>query len=164
MKLVYNPGSGTSSNVEKTRDPDRMVFFGNFGTDIGVIDHVISTETNNDISPASVGAKLIQPLSADPGDINHIVAINRNDQDAIETIDGGSNWSTLNATLGQTVDAMDVGFFGQYVNDVGVIGGNDGADENLSYSPNEFASLREDTSAALKAVGSIVSIDRVNVV
>jgi hypothetical protein len=159
--IVYDPGAGTSGNIAQTGHPDRMIFFGNFGTDVGVIDHVISTETNNDISPASVGSKLIQPLRADPGDINHIIAINRDDQDAIETEDG-SSWSTLNATLGITVDAMDVGFFGPYIDDVGVIGGNDGADENLSYSPNEFVSLREDTSAALQAVGDIVSIDRIN--
>ena len=34
-----------------------------------------------------------------------------------------------------------------------------GADENLEYTPNEFSALREDTSAALKAVGAITAID-----
>jgi hypothetical protein len=161
-RTVYNPGAGTNANVEKARIDSKMFFFGNFGTNVGVIEHTISTEVNTDISPTSIGAKIIQPLRPSTDDIDHIIAINRDDQDAIETEDSGSSWSTLNATLGITVDAMDIGFNGPLIDDVGVIGGNDGSDENLSYTPNEFVSLREDTSAALKAVGDIVSIDRVN--
>lgn len=156
---VYEPGGGTDGNIAKTGNLDRMLFYGNFGTDIGVIDHAIAAVSNTDISPTSIGAKLIQPLRADPGDIQHIIAINRDDQDAIETEDGGSNWVTLNATLGQNVDAMDMAFHGPNFPDTAFFGGNDGVDENLEYTPNEFADLREDTSAALKAVGSIVSID-----
>ncbi len=158
--VVYNPGSGSSGNIVSLGDPDRMLFYGNFGTDIGVIDHVISSVTNNDISPTSIGAKLIQPLNPDLGDIDHIVAINRDDQDAIETTDGGSNWSTLNAAIVITADAMASFFHGQYFPGGSFIGGNDGVDERLSYTPNEFADLFEHSSAALQAVGSIVSIDR----
>lgn len=156
---AYEPGGGSAGNVAPTGNPDRMVLHGNFGTDIGVIDHAIAAATNTDISPTSIGAELIQPLEVDPDSIAHIVAINRNDQDALETDDTGANWSTLNATLGQSVDAMALAFFGQYFPFGGFFGGNDGADENLEYTPNEFTNFREDTSAALKAVGSIVSID-----
>lgn len=162
LSLVYNPGGGSISSIAKHPDIDKMIFHGNFGTDIGVIEHAIGAVTNTDKSPISIGAKLIQPLRVNLGDGTQIIAINRDDQDAIETEDGGDNWSVLNATLGQTVDAMDVGFFGKYIDDVVVIGGNDGSDENLGYSPNEAVLFREDTSATLKAVGSIVSIDRVN--
>lgn len=156
---AYNPGGGSAGNVAQTGDPDRMIFHGNFGTDIGVIDHAIAAGTNTDISPTSIGAELIQPLEVDKSDIQHIIAINRNDQDALETEDTGASWSTLNATLGQSVDAMALIFFGQYFPFGGFFGGNDGVDENLEYTPNEFVNLREDTSAALKAVGSIVGID-----
>lgn len=156
---VYAPGAGTAGNVAQTGDPDRMIFHGNFGTDVGIIDHAIVAVTNDDISPTSIGAELIQPLKVDLDDINHIVAINRNDQDALETDNLGVSYATLNATLGQSVDAMDLVFFGTYFPFGGFYGGNDGADENLQYTPNEFANLREDTSVALKAVGSIVSID-----
>jgi hypothetical protein len=155
----YEPAGGSAGNVAQTGDPDRMVFHGNFGTDIGVIDHAITAGTNTDISPTSISAELIQPLEVDPDDIQHIVAINRNDQDALETNDTGGSWSTLNAALGQAVDAMALVFFGQYFPFGGFFGGNDGVDENLQYTPNEFNNSREDTSAALKAVGSIVSID-----
>lgn len=156
---VYEPGAGTAGNIAPTGDPDRMIFHGNFDTDVGVIDHAIAAGTNTDITMPSIGAELIQPLQVDPSNVDHIVAINRNDQDALETTDGGFTWSTLNAALGVTVDAMDLIFFGAYFPFGGFIGGNDGADENLSYTPNEFANLRDDASAALKAVGSIVSID-----
>ncbi len=156
---AYEPGGGSAGNVAPTGDPDRMVFHGNFGTDVGVADHAIAAATNTDISPTSIGAELIQPLKVDLSDIQHIVAINRNDQDALETEDTGANWAVLNAALGVTVDAMGLVFLGAYFPFGGFIGGNDGVDENLSYSPNEFSSLRDDASAALKAVGSIVSVD-----
>lgn len=156
---VYEPGDGSAGNVASTGDSSRMIFHGNFGTDIGVIDHAIAVRTNTDISPASIGAELIQPLEVDPSDIQHIVAINRNDQDALETEDTGANWATLNAALGVTVDAMALIFLGAYFPFGGFVGGNDGVDENLSYSPNEFSSLRDDASAALKAVSGIVSVD-----
>ena len=156
---VYAPALGTSSNIAKTGDPNRMIFHGNFGTDVGVVDHAIVAGSNTDISPTSIGAELIQPLEVDPSDIQHMVAINRNDQDALETEDTGANWATLNAALGLTVDAMALIFLGAYFPFGGFIGGNDGVDENLSYSPNEFSSLRDDASAALKAVAGIVSVD-----
>lgn len=156
---AYEPGGGSAGNVAPTGDPDRMIFHGNFGTDVGVVDHAIEAAINTDISPTSIGAELIQPLKVDPNDIKHIVAINRNDQDALETEDGGANWATLNAALGVTVDAMGLVFLGAYFPFGGFIGGNDGVDENLSYTPNEFNNLRDDASAALKAVGGIVSVD-----
>lgn len=157
--LAYDPGSGSAGNVAQTGDPDRMIFHGNFGTNVGVVDHAITAATNTNISPTSIGAKLIQPLEVDPDNIKHIIAVNRDDQDALETDDTGANWTTLNATLGQSVDAMNLLFFGPYFPFGGFFGGNDGSDENLEYTPNEFANFREDTSAALKAVGAIVSID-----
>ncbi|KKL61624.1 hypothetical protein LCGC14_2193420, partial [marine sediment metagenome] len=156
---AYEPGGGSAGNVAPTGDPNRMIFHGNFGTDIGAVDHAIVAGTNTDISPTSIGAELIQPLEVDPSDIQHMVAINRNDQDALETEDTGAAWATLNAALGVTVDAMALIFLGAYFPFGGFIGGNDGVDENLSYSPNEFSSLRDDASAALKAVSGIVSVD-----
>ncbi len=156
---AYEPGAGSSGNVAPTGDPDRVIFHGNFDTDIAVVDHAIAAATNTDISPTSIGAKLIQPLEVDPAAVSHIVAINRNDQDALETEDTGANWATLNAALGVTVDAMALVFLGAYFPFGGFIGGNDGVDENLSYTPNEFSGLRDDASAALKAASGIVSVD-----
>lgn len=156
--LAYDPAAGSAGNIAPTGDPDRVIFHGNFGTDVGVIDHAIGAATNTDISPTSIGAELIQPLKVDPSDIRHMVAINRDDQDALETEDTGANWATLNAALGVAVDAMGLVFLGAYFPFGGFIGGNDGVDENLSYTPNEFNNLRDDASAALKATGGIVSV------
>jgi hypothetical protein len=156
---AYEPGGGSAGNVAATGDPDRMIFHGNFGTDVGVVDHAIDAATNTDVSPSSIGSDKIQPSAVDPGDIDHIVAINQDDQDALETDDLGDNWSTLNAALGVTVEAMALIFFGMYFPFGGFIGGNDGVDENLTYTPNEFDDLRDDASAALKAVGGIASVD-----
>lgn len=160
VSAIYEPGGGSAANVIPTGDPDKMIFFGNFGTDVGVILHTISADTEGDISPSSIGSDKIQPVAIDPSDVNHLVAINQDDQDALETEDG-STWSTLNATLGQTPVAMGVIWLGALFPLGGFIGGNDGTDENLTYTPNEFAGLREDTSAALKAVGAITGIDLV---
>jgi hypothetical protein len=158
-EIAYEPLGGSAGNVARSADYDAMIWHGNFGTDIGVVIYSIVLETNTDISPSSIGAKLIQPLSADPHDRSHFVAINQDDQDALETDDTGANWATLNAALGLTVEAMDLVFLGAYFPFGGFIGGNDGVDENLSYTPNEFNNLRDDASAALKAVGAIVSVD-----
>lgn len=158
---AYEPGGGSAGNVAQTGDPDRMIFHGNFGTDIGVIDHAIAAATNTDITPTSIGADEIMPLAVDPSDLNHMVAINKTDQDALETDDLGANWTTLNAALGVDVTAMGIMFFGSMFPFGGFIGGDDGVDENLSYTPNEFSGLRDDASAALKAVSSITGIDLV---
>ncbi len=131
LSIIYAPGAGTSINIVETGDPDRMVFFGNFGTDVGVVDHAITAATNTDITMTTIGAELIQPLQVDPDNIQHIIAINRNDQDAFETEDTGSNWAAINAALGQSVDAMDLAFFGSYFPFGGLFGGNDVVDENL---------------------------------
>lgn len=156
---AYEPGGGSAGNIAPTGDPDRMIWHGNFGTDVGVVDHAIIAGSNTDISPTSIGAELIQPLEVDPNDIEHVVAINRDDQDALETVDGGANWTALNAALGVDADAMGLVFLGAYFPFGGFIGGDDGVDQNLSYTPNEFNNLRDDASAALKAVGAIVSVD-----
>lgn len=160
VTAIYEPGGGSAANVIPTGDPDKMIFCGNFGTDVGVILHTISADTEGDISPSSIGTDKIQPVAIDPSDVNHLVAINQADQDALETEDG-STWSTLNAALGQTPVAMGIIWLGALFPLGGFIGGNDGTDENLTYTPNEFANLREDTSAALKAVGAITGIDLV---
>lgn len=156
---AYEPGGGSAGNVAQTGNPDRMIFHGNFGTDIGVIDHAIAAATNTDISPTSIGADVIHPLEVDPSDLNHIVAVNYTDQDALETDDLGANWATLNAALGVDIEAMALVFLGAFFPFGGFIGGNDGVDENLSYTPNEFSGLRDDASVALKAVGEITAID-----
>lgn len=162
IAVVYEPGDDSTSganNVAQTGNPDKMLFHGGYGDDVNTIDHTINTIANVDISPPGLGFDWMQPAQVDPSDSDHIVVINEDDQDALETNDLGANWATLNAALGIFIPAMDLIFLGAYFPFGGFIGGNDGVDENLSYTPNKFANLRDDASAALKAVGNIVSID-----
>lgn len=157
--VVYDPGGGSAGNVYSSNDRNKIIFSGNFGTDLGVIHHDIDMGTNPDITPTTIAADVIAPLQVDPGDADHIIAINKTDEDMLETEDNGATWDTLQATLGVQVVAMAMAFFGQYFPFGGFIGGNDGVNEHLAYSPNEFANQREDTSAALQAVGAITAID-----
>ena len=159
VSAVYNPGAGSAANVIATGDLDKMLWFGNFGSNVGVIEHAIVAASNTDISPTTIGTDEIQPIAVNPADPDHIVAINEADQDALETTDGGTAWATLNAALGQTVAAMAVAFFGSYFPFSSFIGGDDGTDTRLDYTPNEFNNLREDSPAALDAATAITGID-----
>lgn len=153
---AYEPGAGSSGNIAPTGDPNRMIFHGAFGGGDAVVDHAIVAGTNTEIGN---GAET-QPLAVDPSDVSHIVAYDTAVEEIAETENGGSSWSTLNNSLAPSpLDAMAFIFFGAYFPFGGFLGGNDSVDEYLGYSPNEFSGVREDTSAALKAVGSIVSID-----
>lgn len=156
---VYDAVGGSAGNVAMTPDPDTVIFYGNFGTDKGVTVHTISSGANADASPASISTDVIAPLRVDPADVDHWIAVNVDDQDGLETEDGGANWSTLNSALGQTVEAMAALFFGAYFPASVWIGGDDATDENLAYSPNDLNNTREDTSAGLKAVTKITGID-----
>lgn len=158
---VYEPSGGSNISIAQTGDPDRMVFHGNFASNVGVIDHAIIAGTNTDITPSSpaIGTDWLFTLRVDPSDINHMVVNNADDETVFETTDGGSTWTEINSATGLTANAMDVIFQGAYFPFGAFIGGPDLSDENLSYTPNAFANLREDTSVALKAVTAIVSID-----
>lgn len=159
MSLAYVPGGGSAANVFSSGDRNKMVFGGNFATDVVIVDHDIDAGTNTDISPASAAADIVSPIKVDPSNPSHIIAINKTDEDALETTDNGASWSTLNAALGIQIVAMDAVFFGAFFPVGSVYGGNDGVDENVTYSPNDFANGREDTPAGLKAAGAITGID-----
>lgn len=161
---VYEPAGGSAAGVATVPgNPDKMLFFGNFGTDIGVIMHTISTGANTDISPSSIGTDVIIWAAVDPSDADHIVAINDTDSDLLETTDGGTTWTTLDASL--PVTSVTGAFWlwsGAYFTDRGFIGGGDGVDEHLAYTPNEASGWREDTGAnGLKSSDGIVGIDAV---
>lgn len=159
---VYNPNAGGAANVAPTPDSDKMIFFGNFGTDAGVILHAITAGTNTDRSPSSIGSDKIQPLKCNPGNADHWKAINKDDQDAIETDDSGATWTTLNAAIAVDAEAADWLFSGVYFPDRAFVGGDDGVDKALLYTPNDFSSTRDDADANLKAASAVLGIDMVS--
>jgi len=61
---VYAPGAGTACNlIPDPNNNDRMLFYGNFGTNVGIIRHVVSTAAETDISPGSLGSNVVNALA-----------------------------------------------------------------------------------------------------
>lgn len=149
---AYAPAAGTAGNVcQAPGNADLMLFYGNFGTDVTVILHTVSTVTNTDISPASLGAKVVNAAAVDPSDSDHIIICVGTDQDLLETRDAGDTWDTLNATLGFDATALAVHWqsFPEY-DIIYAVGQVTGAAQ-LTYSPNSGASLSDITGGGMSA-------------
>lgn len=157
---VYDPGGGSAGNVAPApSDSDVMYFYGNFGTDKTVIKHSVSAVTNSDISPASLGAKVVNTLSVDPSDADRIVISVGTDQDLLYTEDGGANWTLWEAALGFDATAKYVIWGGLWYPARLFVAGHDGLNAVLLYSPNEMASEQDEASAALQAASNIVAVE-----
>ena len=155
---AYEPGSSNSGNVAPTGNSDKVIFHGDFDEEF-VIDHAIEAGTNTEIGNGGIA----QVLSVDPSDDAHMILYDEDQGEIQETVDNGDNWIVLHGSTGpDPINAMDVLFLGAYYPPSAFIGGDEvggGTDEVLEYTPNNFADLRDDTSAALAAAASIVSID-----
>lgn len=158
---AYAPGGGSAANVAPVpSNPDKMVFFGNFGTDVGVILHTISTPANSDISPASLGAKVVNTLQVSPSDENEIIATIDTDQDIVHTADGGATaWTTLSATLGFDATALWALWSGVYYPHRLFVAGDNGTNLDLLYSPNEGADFQDFAGATLGAAADICGVE-----
>lgn len=156
---AYQPGAGSACNVAPVPgDADKMLFYGNFDTDVVVILHTISTGANTDISPASLGAKVVNTLAVNPSNSDEIIITVDTDEDILYTADGGDNWATWDAALGFDATALYLLWSGAYEYHRYFTAGNDGT-VVLVYSPNEGASDYDYTGAALAATANVVSID-----
>jgi hypothetical protein len=157
---VYSPGAGSAANVMMVPgNADKVLFYGNFGTDIVVIMHTISTVTNTDISPASMGAKIVNALAVNPSNEDEIVIGVGTDEDLLYTSDGGSNWSAWDATLGFDSTALWVFWSGLYIAHRYFTAGDNGLDLDLLYSPNEGVSSTNEESTALGSQANICSLE-----
>lgn len=154
--LAYQPLAGSACNIQKCiANADLMFFYGNFGTDVTVIQHTISTSTNTDISPSSLGAKVVNGLVVNPSDANEIVITVDTDQDVLYTSDGGSNWSTWDAALGFDATAFELLWSGLYFPHRYFVAGDNGADLDILYSPNAGAN---DTNVEDATVGALTNV------
>lgn len=158
---AYDPGGGSAANVAAVpANPDKMIFYGNFGTDIGVILHTISTGVNSDISPASLGAKVVNTLQVNPSpNVAELIATVDTDQDLVHTADAGTTWETLNAALGFNATALWVLWSGVYYPHRLFVAGDNGANLDLLYSPNEGFSSQDFAGAGLGAAANIVGVE-----
>lgn len=157
---IYSPGAGTSANVANVpSNPDKMLFYGNFGSGVQVVEHIISTGVNTNISPTGLTTKVANTLQVNPDDENQIVITVDTDQDLKYTSDGGTIWSNWNTALGMSVAALWLLWSGQYFLDRVFVGGNDGLDTDLLYSPNEGTNFTNRSSVALTAVANICNVE-----
>jgi len=154
---AYNPGAGSAANVASVPgNPDLMLFYGNFGSGVQVISHVISTGVNTNISPAGLTTKICNTLAVNPSDSDEIIITINTDQDLLRTIDGGANWSSLYAVLGVDPTGLAVRWDDP---DRVYVAGYDGADVDLLYSPNEGDYFTDVSGAALKAAAGVVGVE-----
>ena len=158
---AYDPGAGTSGNVASVPgNPDLMLFYGNFGTDVTVILYTISTDTPADISPASLGAKVVNTLAVNPSNAEEIMITVDTDQDFLFTQDQGQTWETLSATLGFDATALHVRWPGGYEENIAYIGGTPAASQ-LLFTPNEGAEFDDIAPPDLDNAAGIVGVEGV---
>lgn len=160
---VYAPAAGSACNVAQSGDSNIVYFYGNFGTDVVVIKHTVDAETNTDISPASLGAQIVNTMEADPSTTDNLVITVNTAQDLVASTDGGSNWSTWNAALGFNATALKMLWSGDYDLHRLFVAGDNLTDLDLLYSPNEGANTINMENAGLGAQANICSIDVVKV-
>jgi len=161
----YAPATGTASNVlGSPSDPDVIYFYGNYGTNIVIQTHTISTATTTDISPSSLGAKVVNTLNVNPADVQQITASVDTDEDLTGTTDSGSNWTAWDSSLGFDATGLSVLWSGQYFPHRYLVGGEVGAANlDLLYSPNAGANSLNKEGVALGLLGDISGVETVEV-
>jgi hypothetical protein len=159
---AYNPAAGSAGNVASVPgNPDLMLFYGNFGSGVQVVKHVISTGVNTNISPSGLTTKVANALASNPSDPNEIWITVNTDQDLKRSTDLGVGWADLDAALGLNPTAMLALWSGAYNLDRGLIAGDVAGTEQLLYSANEFSSKLDKAGASLGAAAAIVGIEGV---
>ncbi len=155
---AYRPEAGSAANVAIIASNSDAVFMhGNFDTNVLILMHTISTETNTDLSPGTLGAKVCNTLEVNPSGVGEAWATINTDQDLIRTQDAGATWPALDAALGFDPTALDVLWSGGYALDRGFIAGKPASVE-LQYTPSEGADKQDQANAGLAAVANICSI------
>lgn len=144
----YDPAAGTAINVLASPvNPDVILIYGNFGTDLVIQTYTISTDTIADISPAGLGAKVVNTLAINPGGVSELVISVNTDQDLKNSDDGGGTWTDWDISMGFDGTALWVFFSGAYFPHRYFTGGQTGGTGELRYSPNEGSSDANKTGA-----------------
>jgi len=145
---IYQPGAGSAANIAPVpSDPDKMLFYGNFDTDVVVVEHTVSTGAESDISPASLAAKEVNTLAVNPSDANEIVITVDTDEDLKYSDDGGSTWSDWDATLTFDATALALLWSGDYSLHRLFASGQVTGSAVLYYSPNEASGWADYTGS-----------------
>lgn len=155
---VYEPGAGSAANIMTVpSDPDKMLFYGNFDTDVVLVEHTISGPTNTDISPASLGAAVANAAAVNPSNADEIIiTVNDPEQDIEYTSDGGANWEVWDA-VGFDPTALAALWSGAYDYHRYFVTGQLIGSAQLLYSPNAGYSVYDYTG--LMAVADALSLE-----
>ncbi len=157
---VYSPGGGSACNVATVpSEPDSMYFYGNFGTDVTILKHTVSTGAETDISPASLGAKEVNTLVVNPSDADEFVIGVDTDEDLEYTSDGGTSYTEWDATLGFDATALAVLFSGAYMPHRYFVAGDNTTTLDILYSPNEGSSDSDVSGATVGALTNISGLE-----
>lgn len=137
--VVFDPGDGDNIGVQcGLFDEDVVWVAGNFGG----INKVEKSEDSggsftpkNDSSTGDVRAFVVGPLND-----NTVLIFDVDNGDLLETVDDGATWTTINAAVTPTVNAIDR----LAINPQEAVFGNEGAATNsIDYSVNTGANLED---------------------
>jgi len=145
---IFSSGAGTAINVRCNSVGDSLAVSGHFGANEQVETSDDGGITWADIDPGTWAANLAEPLVVDPLTLDEVL-IALTPQSIIETVDGGTTWTTLNAAVGFSPGAM-----AKLVNGDEMIIGDDGANVIL-YSPNRGVTTAVVTGAFAGNVASL---------
>ena len=139
FSTAYAPGAGSACNVTPAGD-NAILLYGNFGTDITAVLHTVSTGAEADISPASLGSKIVNAAAVNPSNPVEMMITVGTDQDVLYTDDDGATWTALEDVLGFDATALAVLGTSLYEAYRAFVAGHNGANIDILYTPNEFAS------------------------
>jgi hypothetical protein len=155
---AYEPGAGTAANVVATGNPDVMLFFGNFGSGVQVVKHVVSTGAETNISPAGLTTKIVNGLAVNPSNPAEIAITVDTDQDVLYTDDTGANWETWDSALGFNATAFTALWTDSDDPHRYFAAGDVSGTLELRYSPNEGAS-DADYAGGVGAAANVCAIE-----
>ena len=161
---AYEPGAGSAVNVQSVAaNPDKMLFYGNFGTDVVVVSYEISTGLATDISPAGRGAAVVNCASVNSSNEDEINITVNTEQTFRDTSNGGASWITRDAAMGFDATALLVLWSSDYeLYRYFACGENGGGDLEVQYSPNEGRDTEQLAESTLEAAAAICNIEAIN--
>ena len=133
---AYTPGAGTSCNVlQHPTNEDVVYFYGQFGGNVNIIKHTISTVNNADISVNI--SNTINGVTVNPSNDLEMYCYSDGNTTIYFTDDGGATWTVLNASGSLTTVAGLVTLWSAagLANRL-FASGDDTANAIINYSPN----------------------------
>lgn len=156
---VYDPAAGGACNVVATVDAKTMLFYGEFGAGVLLIQHDSEAGSNTDISPTVAGTKTANTCAPNPASADSAALSIDTDQDLVYTDDAGTSYTTWTAALGFNATALALLWNGLRELHQVFVAGDNGIDLDILYSPNEMNQSTNAEDATLGAKTDICSLE-----